>query len=115
MQNANKKQKTNSKPKREKTEPKTIGDLLGKYKVEDRGGYISREFQDFGYRVAMELNDEKHKALYFKMAKSQPRARLERALSFVKDAGARSPARLFMWKVKQLRLEDEEKEKGLDS
>ena len=83
----------------------SVGDLLGKYQLEDKGGYISQEFQDFGYRLAMELNDEKHKALYMKLAKNVPRGILEQALSFVKDANAKSPPRLFMWKLKQLRTQ----------
>jgi len=31
--------------------------------------YISREFQDYGYRLAEELNDLKRVALYIKYAK----------------------------------------------
>jgi hypothetical protein len=81
-----------------------IGDLFSKYQVEDKGGYITQEFQDFGYRLAVELEDLQHKSLYIKMAKDNPRGVLEKALSFVKDAGARSPAKLFMWKVKQLKM-----------
>lgn len=80
--------------------------LLEKHTLTDKGGYITQEFQDFGYRLAMELNDEKHKALYIKLAKTVDRPILEKALSFVKDAGARSPARLFMWKLKQLKSEN---------
>lgn len=80
-----------------------IGDLVSRYKLEDKGGYITREFQDFGYRLAMELNDEKHKSLYMRLAKTVDRRILEKALSFVKDANAKSPAKLFMWKVKELK------------
>lgn len=81
-----------------------LGDLFSDYKLEDKGGYITQEFQDFGYRLAHELGDLKHKSLYIKMAKEVDRGILERALSFVADAaGAKSKARLFMWKVKQLR------------
>lgn len=66
--------------------------------------YISREFQDYGYRLAEELNDLKRKALYIKLAKEQPRGLLEEARLFVKDAAnVKNPARLFMWKLKQLR------------
>jgi hypothetical protein len=64
--------------------------------------YISREFQDYGYRLAVELDDLKHKSLYIKLAKTLPRALLEQARTFVQDAQARSKARLFMWKVSQL-------------
>lgn len=86
--------------------PQTLGDLFANYQLEDKGGYITQEFQDFGYRLAVELNDLKHKSLYIKMAKDVDRVLLERALGFVKDAAqAKSKARLFMWKVKQLKEE----------
>jgi len=80
-----------------------VGNLLKDYRLEDKGGYITREFQDFGYRLAMELNDEKHKALYMRLAKTVDRGLLEKALSFVKDSNAKSPGRLFMWKLKELK------------
>lgn len=82
---------------------RSLGGLLKDYKLEDKGGHITREFQDFGYRLAMELDDEKHKSLYMRLAKTVDRGLLERALSFVRDANAKSPARLFMWKLKDLR------------
>ena len=61
--------------------------------------YISREFQDYGYRLAESLNDLPHKSLYIKLAKETPRELLEEAKNFVKDARADSPGRLFMWKL----------------
>lgn len=80
-----------------------LGDILGKYEVEE-DKYISREFQQYGYDLAIELGDEKHKALYIKLAKSTPRGLMESARSFVKDAdNARSKARLFMWKLDTLK------------
>jgi hypothetical protein len=91
----------------------SLGDLFAGYQLDDKGGYITQEFQDFGYRLAVELNDLKHKSLYIKMAKEVDRVLLESALSFVKDAQhAKSKARLFMWKVKQLKKEKKEKEKN---
>ncbi len=84
----------------------SIQQLFQEYQLEDKGGYITREFQDFGYRLAVELDDLKHKSLYIKLAKTVNRAVLERALSFVADAAtAKSKAKLFMWKLKQLRQE----------
>lgn len=81
-----------------------LGDLFSAYQLDDKGGYITQEFQDYGYRLAVELEDMKHKSLYIKMAKDVPRGILESALSFVKDAEhAKSKAKLFMWKVKQLK------------
>jgi hypothetical protein len=64
--------------------------------------YITREFQDYGYRLAQALNDLEHKALYIKLAKEIPRPLLEKALIFVKDRRPRSKARLFMWKIGEL-------------
>lgn len=81
----------------------TLGDVLKDYQInEDK--YVSREFQQYGYELAVELGDEKHKALYIKLAKETPRGLMESARSFVKDAdNARSKARLFMWKLSQLK------------
>lgn len=89
----------------------TAESLFANYKLEDKGGHITREFQDYGYRLAVELGDMEHKSLYIKMAKDVDRGILERALSFVSDANAQSKARLFMWKVKQLKIEAKEKQK----
>lgn len=71
---------------------------------EDR--FISREFQKYAYDLAEELGDLDHKSLYMRLAKITPRHLLEQAKYFVKDAGnVKSPARLYMWKLKQLRDE----------
>jgi len=82
--------------------PQKIGDILLKFNpVEDK--YISREFQKYGIYLAETLDDYKHKSLYIRLAKTIPRAILEKALTFVKDANATSKGRLFMWKMKELR------------
>ena len=92
---------------------KSLGDLFSDYQLSDKGGYITQEFQDYGYRLAVELNDLKHKSLYIKMAKNYERATLERALTFVKDAhNAKSKAKLFMWKVKLVDQEMKQKKIG---
>lgn len=83
-----------------------IGDILKKFNpLEDK--YISREFQAYGIYLAEELGDYKHRALYIRLAKTVPRAILEKALAFVKDSRAKSRARLFMWKMKQLKKGEE--------
>ena len=70
----------------------------------DRDKYVSREFQLYGYQLAEELGDMAHKSMYIKFAKEVPRPVLEQARNFVRDAGkVKSRARLFMWKLKQLR------------
>lgn len=79
-----------------------IGDILQTFNpVQDK--YISREFQKYGIYLAESLDDYKHKSLYIRLAKTVPRAILEKALTFVKDANATSKAKLFMWKMKELR------------
>jgi len=84
----------------------TIGDILTKFNpLEDK--YISREFQAYGIYLAESLGDYKHKALYIRLAKTVPRAILEKALSFVKDSNAKSKARLFMWKMGKLKSGEE--------
>lgn len=84
--------------------PQAIGDILKKFNpLEDK--YISREFQSYGIYLAETLSDYKHRALYIRLAKTIPRAVLEKALNFVKDSNARSKGKLFMWKLKQLRTE----------
>lgn len=80
----------------------TTASLLKKYQVKDKSQYVSQEFQDFGYRLAVALDDMTHKSLYIKMAKKVDRAILEAALSFVSDSNARNKAKLFMWKVKKM-------------
>lgn len=84
----------------------SIQDLFSNYALDDKGGYITQEFQDFGYRLALDLDDLKHKSLYMKLSKTESRAILERALSFVSDApSVKSKAKLFMWKLKQIKSE----------
>jgi len=83
-------------------QPQSLGEILKKFDpLKDK--YVSREFQKYGYDLAMELGDPEHKALYIKMAKEIPRPILEKARYFIKDARARNKARLFMWKVKELK------------
>lgn len=95
----------------ETTKPQSFAplqSLFAGFELEDKGGYITQEFQDFGYRLALELQDLEHKSLYIRLAKKEDRGLLERALSFVSDAeSARSKARLFMWKLQQLKKEKE--------
>lgn len=87
----------------------SVKDVLSKINLkEDK--YISREFQDYGYRLAEELNDLKRRALYIKYAKEMPRGLLEKARNFVKDANnVKNPASLFMWKLQQLKKEIKKK------
>jgi len=80
-----------------------LSDLLKDYEEKAEDKYISREFQNYGLELAEELGDMKHKSLYIKLAKITPRAKMEAARRFVKDAdNARNKAALYMWKLKQL-------------
>jgi len=92
----------------------SIGDVLRKFKSDEnkqslfprfsRDKYISREFQKYGYDLAKELGDLKSKSLYIKLAKTTSRGFMETARNFVKDANnVESKARLFMWKLSQLK------------
>lgn len=81
----------------------SLADIIKKRANQDVNKYVSREFQDYGYRLACELDDIAHKSLYIRLAKTVDRKILEQARTFVIDANALSKARLFMWKVKQLR------------
>ena len=79
----------------------TVGDILTKFNpMEDK--YISREFQSYGYHMAETLHDMKHKSLYMRLAKTIPRALLEKALTFCMDAKTKRKGALFMWKLKEL-------------
>lgn len=79
----------------------SLGNIL-KNKTVDKNKYISREFQDYGVRLAEGLGDLKHKALYIKLAKTVDRQILEQCKRFVIDSKALSKGALFMWKMKQL-------------
>jgi len=92
-----------------------LSDLLNKYEdtLFSRQKYVKNEFQAYGLELAKELGDWKNRALYMRLAKKMPKATLEKARYFVKDHSPgtiKTPYKLFMWKLKQLRLEKEAKE-----
>lgn len=88
---------------RQKTDFASTQDLLDKYKFREQNKHIAHEFQGFGCYLAETLADKKHTALYIKLAKTVSRGLLERALQFVIDSTADNKAKLFMWKLKQLK------------
>lgn len=88
---------------------KSIANILSTLDFNASDKHLSREFQKYGIYLAERLGDMKHKVLYIKMAKEVDRNILDQALSFVLDANARSMARLFMWKVAQLRNQGNQK------
>lgn len=93
----------------------SVRNILSGFDREEKK-YISREFQDYGYRLAEELDDLNHKALYIKLAKELPRPLLEEARNFVKDAAnVENPGKLFMWKLTELKKEWKKKKKKAKS
>lgn len=94
---------------------KDLKKILGNKKkfrkeLEERHKYVTKEYQDYGYRIAAKLNDLEHKALYIKLAKEKPRAYLEQAFSFAVDyPNAKNRGKLFMWKLKELQSEAKKK------
>ena len=83
---------------------KSIRQILNERK-ETRGKFSKHEFQVYGYRLAEQLGDLRHKSLYMKLAKEEDRQLLEKAMDFVKDSHPRNKGKLFMWKLKELRKE----------
>ncbi len=82
-----------------------IGDIIKKFES-NKDKYISQEFQKYGYDLAQELGDPKNVSMYIKLAKISPRAYLEIARNFVKDAyKVKSRPALFLWKLKELNKE----------
>lgn len=95
-----------------KKQMSSIGDLLDKYKVGSKDKYISREFQQYGYDLAVEFGEPKKAGLYIKLAKTSPRSLMEKARSFVSDApNVKSKGKLFMWKLKDLKTSNKQNKK----
>ncbi len=83
---------------------KSIKDII-KEKDFSKAKHNKYEFQAYGNILADELNDQKHRALYIKYAKTMDRKLLDSAREFIKAASPLkrgSKARLFMWKLKGL-------------
>jgi len=87
----------------------SIGDIIAKIQEKNSGKYMKYEWQLYGYRLAMWLEDEKRMSMYMKLAKTEDRVMLQKAWDFVKESNARSKPKLFMWKLAQLRKEKEER------
>jgi hypothetical protein len=89
---------------------KKISDILQKRSL--TGDFRNKhEYQAYGNRLADEFGDQKHRALYIKLAKNEDRTLLERAREFVMGSpNANTKGRLFMWKLTQLKNEKKEKD-----
>lgn len=99
-------------PVKRTDKPTSIAQTLSLFKdtFDKRKKYIKNEFQAYGLELATELGDWKNKSLYIRLAKNEDRKLLESARYFVKDHSpgqVKSPYRLFMWKLKELRREIE--------
>jgi hypothetical protein len=80
-----------------------LSDLLLRHPSPEKQRYITQEFQDFGYRMAVELGEEKRKGMYIKLAKSKSRSLLEQTLQYVSDyPNAKNKGKLFMWRLKEM-------------
>lgn len=81
-----------------------VKDILNKKLEEKKPRYVKHEFQDYGYRLAQQLNDLKRKSLYIRLAKKEKRELLEEARIFALDyPKPRSRAKIFMWKLEELK------------
>ncbi len=70
--------------------------------------YVKHEFQDYAYRLAVDLGDLHHRSLYMKLAKTVDRTTLEQAAAFCMDyTKEKNKGKIFMWKLAQLRMESE--------
>jgi hypothetical protein len=87
----------------------SIKDVLKSAKqkeIFDKHKYVTKEFQDYGYRIASKLGETKNVSLYIKLAKEKPRALLDQAFSFAIDyPNAKNRGKLFMWKLTELEKE----------
>lgn len=82
-----------------------LSDILDKRNinksVRDHNKY---EYQAYGNRLADELGDSAHRALYIKLAKNEDRQLMEAAREYVmRSENAVTKGKLFMWKLGQLR------------
>jgi len=82
----------------------SVGKILKRFDP-TKDKYISRDFQAFGIYLSEEMDDYKHRGMWIKLAKTNHRAVLEKALSFVKDSTADNKIGLFLWKLKQVKNE----------
>jgi len=86
--------------------PKNIKDLVSE-KLQTFGKkpvYAKHEWQDFGVKVAKELEDDKRAGMYIKFTRNYGKEIVEEALDFVKESNnVKSKPRLFLWKLKKLK------------
>lgn len=85
---------------------KKLSTIIDQIQHKNRPKNLSKEFQVYGVYLCETLEDTKRYSLYIKLAKQYNRGLLEEALSFTKGyTAAKNKAKVFMWKLKQLRTE----------
>lgn len=83
---------------------KSISKVLEETKGLKRPKNLTKEFQYYGVFLADTLGDPQHYSLYIKLAKEVDRKLLEEALNYTKGyTSAKSKARIFMWRLQQLK------------
>lgn len=91
-----------------------LSGLIGEKFNRNRPKNLSQEFQVYGVYLCESLGDTNY-PLYMRLAKRVDRSILDEALNFTKGyTAAKSKPKVFLWKVKQLKIEREEKEKVKD-
>jgi len=91
---------------------KNISELIKNRKIV-RDYRNSHEYQAYGNKLAEDLGDIKHRALYIKLAKNEDRNLMEIARIYVTSReNITTRGRLFMWKLKQLKDERLNKQKN---
>lgn len=85
---------------------KRIGQIIDDIKNPERPKNLHKEFQVYGVYLAESLGDTKHYSLYMKLAKEYKRGLLDEALTYAKGYySAKSKAKVFMWRLSQLKKE----------
>ena len=93
-------------------DPQAISDILKQYQAKTDNKYISKEFQDYAYRLAMDLGGQNPRqtiSMCMRLVKNKPRGLIESAHQYVRDAKARNKIALFLWKLKELEKESQAK------
>lgn len=75
-----------------------------------KGSYAKYEWQAFGFELMRKLDDPKHRGIYMRLSKNEDRNLLVKAMETALDGNPRSRARVFMWKLKELRKLKKEKD-----
>ncbi len=70
--------------------------------------HAAHEFQAFAYKIAADFNDVENLRIYLSVLKNVDRLIVEKAYSYTIDSKSDNKAKVFFWKIKQLRKEFED-------